>query len=228
MKRFSLFFSFVVIAELLAIYNQDEYPYLEYISKPLIVLSLILFILRSTKGIMFPFKKWLLVALVFSWFGDILLMFSEDNKEFFLYGLSAFLISHVFYIVAFTKTDHKPLDVPLFKKHPWTLLIPYGYAAYVYSELKTHLGEMSVPVLIYMIVISTMLAVAMNRYGKVSNSSFTWVLWGAILFVCSDSILAINKFHHYIDYASYLIMLSYMLAQYFIVRGAYYQIKEKS
>jgi uncharacterized membrane protein YhhN len=67
----------------------------------------------------------------------------------------------------------------------------------------------------------------MNRYGKVSAPSYVWILMGAVLFVASDSILAINKFHHSIEYSRYLIMLTYMLAQYSIVRGAKYQIDEK-
>jgi uncharacterized membrane protein YhhN len=169
-----------------------------------------------------------LFALLFSWFGDILLLFVESFASFFLYGLIAFLISHIFYILAFSKVVHKPLDVALFKRYPWMLLIPYGYAVYVYSELKSHLGEMALPVLIYMVVISTMLAVAMSRYAKVVMTSFIWILMGAVLFVASDSILAINKFHHHIAYADYLIMITYMLAQFFIVKGAYFQIQEQS
>jgi uncharacterized membrane protein YhhN len=228
MKRFTYFFILIIIAELIAIYNQDLYPWLEYISKPLIVLSLIFYVLQSSKGLSIPFKKLILTALLFSWFGDIFLLFTDTKPTFFLYGLIAFLISHLFYIIAFTKTAHKPLDIPLYKRHPWTLLIPYGYAAYVYAELKSDLDEMSIPVLIYVVVISTMLAVAMNRYGKVSTASYFWVLCGAVLFVASDSILAINKFHHTIEYSRYLIMLTYMLAQYSIVRGAKYQIDEQS
>jgi uncharacterized membrane protein YhhN len=228
MKRFTQVYILIMIAELVAIYNKNLYPWLEYISKPLIVLSLILFILTYTKGVKLPFKKWILTALVFSWFGDILLMFTDLNSNVFLFGLIAFLISQGFYIVAFSKTAHASFDIPIFKKYPWMLLIPYGYAAFIYSELKGDLGDMSIPVMIYVLVISTMLAFAMNRYGKVSNSSFTWILFGAILFVSSDSILAINKFHHAIEYSRYLIMFTYMSAQYFIVHGAIRQIEEQS
>lgn len=228
MKRFTQIFILIMLAELVAIYNHDTYPWLEYISKPLIVISLILFVVTYTKGVKLPFKKWLILALVFAWFGDMFLMFVDFDSNFFLYGLIAFLICQVFYIIAFTIPAHKPLDIPLYKKHPWTLLVPYGYAAFIYSELKGDLGDMSAPVLIYVIVITTMLAVAMNRYGKVSNSSYTWILFGAIFFVASDSIIAIDKFHHSIEYSRYLIMFTYMSAQYFIVRGGIRQIEEQS
>ncbi|MEO5583666.1 MAG: lysoplasmalogenase, partial [Saprospiraceae bacterium] len=42
---------------------------------------------------------------------------------------------------------------------------------------------------------------------------------GAVLFVASDSLLAINKFKTPIPYAGILIMTTYIFAQYFIVMG---------
>ena len=49
--------------------------------------------------ILVSLKKWILLALLFSWVGDILLMFESERINFFLFGLLAFLIAHVFYIV---------------------------------------------------------------------------------------------------------------------------------
>ena len=43
---------------------------------------------------------------------------------------------------------------------------------------------------------------------------------GALLFVLSDSILAINKFYMPFDLAGTFIMLTYGFAQYLIVQGA--------
>jgi uncharacterized membrane protein YhhN len=47
-----------------------------------------------------------------------------------------------------------------------------------------------------------------------------WMMLGALLFVISDSILAINKFYQPFEAAGVLIMLTYGLAQFFIVEGA--------
>ncbi|HRF25670.1 MAG TPA: lysoplasmalogenase family protein, partial [Chitinophagaceae bacterium] len=47
-----------------------------------------------------------------------------------------------------------------------------------------------------------------------------WLLTGAILFVISDSVLAINKFYYPFEYRGVLIMLTYGMAQWFIVKGA--------
>jgi uncharacterized membrane protein YhhN len=58
------------------------------------------------------------------------------------------------------------------------------------------------------------------------KGSFQWnaipfqsVLIGALLFIASDSILAFNKFYQPIPYASLLIMVTYLAAQYGIVWG---------
>ena len=46
------------------------------------------------------------------------------------------------------------------------------------------------------------------------------MMTGALLFVISDSVLAVNKFHHSFEIADVVIMLTYGLAQLFIVEGA--------
>ncbi|HOW92640.1 MAG TPA: lysoplasmalogenase family protein, partial [Anaerolineaceae bacterium] len=70
-----------------------------YIAKPATLLFLIVWTLLLTRwqGDMLFYG----IALVFSLAGDILLML---NPRFFLYGLVAFLLTHVFYLVAFNQT----------------------------------------------------------------------------------------------------------------------------
>ena len=46
-----------------------------------------------------------------------------------------------------------------------------------------------------------------------------YVFFGAIAFVISDSILAINKFYAPFEKSSFFIMLTYLVAQYLIVVG---------
>ena len=51
----------------------------------------------------FTTKKLLLTALTFSWIGDVILLFADQGEIYFILGLVAFLVSHVFYIVLFSK-----------------------------------------------------------------------------------------------------------------------------
>ena len=226
MKKFTILFLVIFVAELLAVYYSWRFEWLEYITKPLILLSLMGFILVSTKGISCKFKRLILIALIFSWGGDLFLMFDEQYPLLFIFGLASFLISHLLYIFAFNQSAHPPLNVPLIKKHPWIIFLLIVFGSYVFKKLQPGLGEMVVPVIVYLIAILSMFVFALNRWGKVSNHSFLWITAGALFFILSDSILAFDKFHDPIKNAHLFIMATYMFAQYSIVRGAYLQILE--
>ena len=76
-----------------------------------------------------------------------------------------------------------------------------------------------IPVILYMVVILTMATMAFLRQGSVNNLSFNLVVIGAILFLISDSLLALNKFHSPFSFADISIIFTYGLAQLFIVLG---------
>jgi uncharacterized membrane protein YhhN len=153
-------------------------------------------------------------------------MIDEKYPILFIFGLASFLISHIFYIIAFNQAAHPPLDIPLIKKHPWVIFLLIVLGSYIFKTLQPGLGTMVVPVIVYLITILSMFLFALNRWGKVDLSSFLWVVIGAMFFIISDSILAFDKFYEPIKNAHLIIMATYMIAQYSIVRGAYLQIKE--
>ncbi|MBL7708473.1 MAG: lysoplasmalogenase, partial [Chitinophagaceae bacterium] len=74
-------------------------PWLEKITKPLLMIVMIIYFVSSVNTNSSALKKWIIAALVFSWLGDVLLMFQQEQPIFFLLGLSAFLIAHIFYII---------------------------------------------------------------------------------------------------------------------------------
>ena len=94
----------------------------------------------------------------------------------------------------------------------------------VFIKIKDNLGDMEIPVLSYIAAIMLMGVMALNRYNKVENDSFWFIILGAMLFIFSDSIIAFNKFNAYIPNARVYIMTAYILAQYFITRGAIRQV----
>ncbi len=65
-----------------------------------------------------------------------------------------------------------------------------------------------------------MFMLAMHMLFIKNISAGKWMMVGALLFVISDSTLAINKFYKPFEMAGVLIMLTYGLAQLFIVEGA--------
>lgn len=155
----------------------------------------------------------MLLALTFSLLGDILLMFDEVSVNFFLTGLISFLLAHIFYILVFLEKKNN-LKKPL----PFiTVLIIYAFG--IFYVLKDGLENMLIPVVIYMLAILTMAVTAAFRKGNVSNLSYNLVFVGVLLFLISDSILAVNKFYGEVPYEHLLIMSTYAFAQYFITIG---------
>lgn len=189
---------------------------LEQVSKPLLLLLLAGYFLSQTKGIGSGLSKWVLLALTFSWVGDVLLMFVPKDAIFFLLGLSAFLIAHIFYIIFF----HHVRIKEQVRGNPWLLVVVVIYYAALISLLSPYLFDMKIPVLVYGVVISFMLMLALHMLRIKNKPAGKWMMMGALLFVISDSTLAINKFYQPFAAADVLIMLTYGLAQLFIVKGA--------
>ena len=166
----------------------------------------------------FKTRKWLLSALLFSWIGDCILLFADRGELYFILGLVAFLIAHILLIVLFTKQKSANQS---FRK----LLFWLGFAgatiylAAMLSLLLPTLGDLTFPVIVYALIITIMLKTALKGTFDWNGKSKYIVLIGAALFVTSDSILAINKFHSPMPLASFWIMLTYLAAQFFITDG---------
>ncbi len=211
-KTFSYVFFLILIAELLC-GSIESLSQLHYFTKPSLVISLILFFWKESNALSKSIRSLTLLALMFSLFGDVLLMFVDLSPNYFIFGLVAFLLAHVMYIIVFLKYRNRSKNPSLH------LVILDIYAIGLFLFLKDYLGEMLVPVMVYILVILTMAWTSFLREGKVPKTSYNFVVFGAILFMASDSILALNKFYQALPFANILIMSTYALAQYFIVFG---------
>ena len=98
-------------------------------------------------------------------------------------------------------------------------MVALYYAALV-TFLYPYLGEMKIAVPVYGIVISFMLLLALHMLFISNKPAGQMMAAGAVLFVVSDSLLAMNKFYSPFENAGLLIMLIYGLAQVIIVAGA--------
>ena len=191
-----------------------------YVFKPLIMVWVGLFFLSFSSGIEKNVVRPAILAFLFSWFGDIFLMFSGDNFSFFILGLFSFLLAQVSYIILFLRTTHLQGNISYLKKKSFYLIFFVGYGLLVYVLLLPHLdGILKIAVLVYMLALLGMSAMALNRFGNVPLSSARFVFAGSVLFVVSDTLIAINKFVVALPYERVLIMTTYMLAQFLIVRG---------
>lgn len=207
-------FVLALISDLVCI--QLQLSSFRFITKPLIVLFLVGYFVSSVYLMPASLKWWVVGALGFSWLGDVLLLFEEQNALFFMLGLSSFLLAHVCYIVFFNKIRR----IEGRKGHLLLFVFVLIYYAALMQLLSPELGTMKVPVWIYGAVICLMLWLALHLSRVYHSNSGLFIIMGALLFVLSDSALAINKFYQPFAGAGIVIMLTYGLAQWFITEGS--------
>ena len=192
-----------------------------HITRPLLM-PLLLACYLSATGLHLTARDRLMAgAITFSWVGDIVLMLAGGRELWFLGGLVAFLIAHLFYIVAFTLVSDRGA-VPVLRRHIWLAIPLAAYLAGLLSVLIPAVAaHMRAPVAIYGLVIGCMVLFSINRYKRVNDKSFALVFGGAVLFMISDSIIAVNKFlcHGELWLSGVSIMVTYILGQYCISRG---------
>jgi uncharacterized membrane protein YhhN len=201
----ALFFTFSALEILAGTFGFREGVYL---TKPLIMLSIGIFYYYQRKNYLHKQDKIMLLAFFFSMLGDILLMLGKE--EYFKFGLGSFLITHLCLIRAFLSENRRT--------NLYARLGILIFGAIVFSYIKKQINSgLLIPVIVYLLAISVMAICASER--KVNPESYRMVLIGAILFMISDSLIAIEKFAFLIPSPTLLIMGTYVFAQYFIAVG---------
>ncbi len=211
--QFTLLFVLIVIAEVLCT-TFEELAIFEFGVKPMIMTSLIGYFIYHSAHVEKKVRYQMIFAMICSLVGDIFMMFSFRAPIYFILGILFFLITHIVYTVIFIANN----DVKLNRLLPF-MFVGVIYASYLLNLMFVNLGEMFIPVTIYMIVILAMAQTAFLRKERVNQISYRLVLFGALLFLLSDSIIAINRFHESVPYSGLWVMTTYAAAQYLIMRG---------
>ena len=181
-------------------------------TKPVLMPLLLFYIYESSKGKVTTTTLLLFLAILLSWFGDISLLYQTET--YFMLGIGFFLIAHVCYILILKKATYQKLQFEVFK------ILPYAvYLVILFSLLLPKVGDLTLPIFIYGIVISVMAGTARLREGNTSNESYQLAFYGSILFLISDSLLAIDKFYVNIPFSGLWVMSTYLAAQYLLVKG---------
>ncbi|HYP29892.1 MAG TPA: lysoplasmalogenase [Blastocatellia bacterium] len=160
--------------------------------------------LRSADGVLLG------MALAFSGLGDMFL--GIEGANLFVYGLGSFLIAHLFYLALFTRTVPRPLDLRAGRKALIFILLIYSAAMTMW--LGPDLGPLAMPVIFYLSAITAMCLTAV-----LAGFRTPLVAAGAVLFVISDSLIAVNRFKMPIDHSDYLVWSTYYFGQLAIAWG---------
>lgn len=226
MKHFFRLYGFIIFwiiaaIDIIAIFLKNHQ--IPFLAKPFLLPILMLVLYFTTES---ANKRWLLLTgLLFSFLGDVFLLFDESNALFFIFGLLSFLLTHIFYILFFLSIKRK--NTSILSKKPYLLLLVIIYTGSLLYLLIPHLGALIAPVIIYAVVLSSMFVCSLLLYNNIDKKAAMLFIAGAAFFVASDSLLAINKFYAPVAYSGLFIMSTYCIAQYLIVK-AFIQMQQSS
>jgi uncharacterized membrane protein YhhN len=176
---------------------------LHYALKPGAMAAIILIAVLRTPAFPPRYQIFIIAGLAASVGGDIFMMLREKK---FTEGLTCFLVAHGLYIAAFLATMRPRID-------PWTILPLFIYAVLMMQVLFPHLGKLKAPVGLYIIVITSMAGLGIDRFILLGGTPALTAGAAAILFVISDSVLAVDLFVRKIKGAQWLILTTYFAAQ---------------
>ena len=191
-------------------------PSAEFWIKPMLMPALLLFYFLEAESA----DRFLLRALLACWAGDVLLMLENQSPVFFLSGLVVFLIGHVMYILSMRSLIRSGVE---HGRPEFTLLIMVfviGAATAVWMLVREKAGDLLYPITVYVIVIVSMFFHALRRRSRTTRESFLLMVFGALSFLISDSLLALNRYYEKFPHAGAAVMITYLLAQYLLVSGA--------
>ncbi|WP_075343416.1 lysoplasmalogenase [Tenacibaculum agarivorans] len=204
-------FSIVIsISAILAIYFRQQNSPLFNVFKPLTTILIIILSLYVNTGAIYG---WIVsIGLFFSLLGDILLL----KKEWFVYGLGAFLLAHIIFTYAFTSLfgfQYKEIIILV-------MLLSMGivYYRFLYPSLK----ELAIPVALYFLAIIIMNWQAISLSFVENRLVFYMLGFGSVLFTFSDAIIAYDKFIKEFKTAEILILSTYWISIFIICMSIQY------
>ena len=201
-QYFDYFFLALALIELAFVVS---FPPGRYITKPLIMISLLVYYISSA----YKTDRLFVLAIIFAWLGDTFLLF----EGYFLYGLGSFLIMQILYAICFLLQRGKATAIKL----AGIVLTLLSTSIVLYYLLPALATELKLPIAIYSGAISLM---AITAIARVNNGiHYLLILVGVLCFVISDTILGLNQFYSAIPLGGLAVMFTYITAQYLIIRG---------
>ena len=204
MKRTLRILYFVVLlGELLGVYFESI---TRWITKPSLMIILLVYYVAVSK----TKHPSMMLALITALLGDLFLLANVGNI--FVVALFCFLLVHLMYTNMFKK------QIDAIETIDWIgSLSVVGAGILLGAYIVPQTGSLKVQVSIYIVVIVLMTVMAILRNKQLPG--YAMVVLGAMLFLTSDTILALDKFVFPFFFGNILIMATYGLAQYFIVDG---------
>ncbi len=186
---------------------------LRNMTKPFILLLLLAFYCVSVSKILVT----VVLALLFSWLGDVLLM--PQGVKWFTAGGISFMVSHFFFILSYARlTDFSGINRALMVILPILFITS---SVIVFKYLRPHLPKMLFyPMFFYLLLNGAMNCFAWFRSMSCAGAAGILTAFGALLFYVSDASLFFVRFDKNSRLKThFLVMLTYSIGEFLIVLG---------
>ncbi len=199
-----LLLSWAFVFAVLTIGTYYKGPRLLYLLfRPIVMFLTISLVVEAGKSALPAYRIIIGAGLIASFIGDLFMM---PRRKRFTAGLAAFLFAQVLYALAFLSGIQAR-----FAPVPALAILVYGAA--LFAILYPRLKSMRVPVLVYVLAISAMVLAAVERYMALGSPAALAACAGAVLFLLSDSVLAVDRFVKPFQAAQGVILSAYFAAQ---------------
>lgn len=215
LMRFSILFFTILILDIVVKETLPIVPY-RYLTKPLIVILLIVYYWFNRSTSKKNFRLLALGALGCFLIGDIFLIRGAFDPIFLAIGVSFFVLGKAAYCFRFSHS----YDFNISRLIPFFIMC-FIFMTVMFLLIYDNLGDMFTPILIYIFVALMMLQLAYLRREAigVSKESYYMVLIGALITIISDSVTGLKEFYAPIPFQEIYIMLFYGISQYLIIVG---------
>lgn len=216
---FSVLYFSILLLDILVKLNFNYFP-LRYITKPLVVVTLLLFYIYNNKETTKRHFNVMIIALSCFILGDFLLI-EPKSTLLFASGMGFFIFGKVFYAFRFSNQH----DFKLSRLLPF-LLVCFIYILWLMNLIYDNLDDLFIPVLVYFFATIIVLQLAFLRKNDVNNLSYYLVFIGMLVSMASDSITAIKTFYiQDLAFEKISIMMFYGISQYLVVFGICKEVK---
>ncbi|MDR0387866.1 MAG: lysoplasmalogenase [Treponema sp.] len=200
-------FIFDALFHIAAIFVRREWP--RRISKALLLPLLLGYYVLEAEHFLFA----VVLAGIFGWIGDILLIL-PGNIKIFIFGLLAFLLGHFCYIYSllhFTESVEPAILIAAV-----IAAIPLGFIGFrIIRPQKT----IMLPLAVYGIVLAGMAITAFCLMLSLRNMLGVVLFAGGVLFLVSDTILGYGRFRKGAHINDAAVMITYIAAQSCLLLG---------
>ncbi len=206
---------FIILLIFREVFTYRKNLFLKYILTPLITFTSIVAALFSMNYINVTlYGITIIIGLILALIGDVLMMIEETDL--FIHGLLFFFLAQLAYIFALA------FDYQFYLWNIIPAVILLISIFYFYLMIKAKIQKHNMPVLIYMFAIGAMFYFALAGLNTGLSVNTLLFLTGALLFVISDVLIAINQFIKNIPNSTVIVWIFYAPGQLLIGLSCYY------